>query len=221
MQLMTINVRSLGMNARTTTRIHQAGGAAILGAIALAISLLGHEAARYLGIDGTIDVPGTLGFFLSYGSLSLAWGLLFLGSLGFAAVVMRTDRRLVKVGAGAVSLGLAGTALGFGFAALAGLGGLGGVAIIGEMVAAPSMMLLFTLGSLVLGSSLLRAEIVSRTIAGLMIAVGPGMILGAMISVPVLDVVLFAGPICAVWALIGYDLLSTDATIKEPATIPA
>ncbi|WP_336343015.1 hypothetical protein [Halalkalicoccus ordinarius] len=209
------------MNARTTTRINRAGMAAIAGSIALAISLIGHEVARYRGIDGTIDVPGTLGFFLSYGSLSLAWGLLFLGSLGFAALVMRTDDRLVKVGAGAVSLGLAGTALGFGFAALAGLAGLGDVAMIGEMIAAPSMMLLFTLGSLVLGIELLRTEIVSRAIAGLMTAVGPGMILGVMIGVPVLDIVLFAGPVCAVWALIGYDLLSTDTTIEEPSAVPA
>lgn len=216
---MTINVRSLGVNARTTTRIHRAGMAAIAGAIALAISLIGHEAARYLGIDGTIDVPGTLGFFLSYGSLSLAWGLLALGSFGFAALVMRTDDRLVKVGSGAVSLGLAGTALGFGFAALAGLAGLEDVAMIGEMIAAPSMMFLFTLGSLVLGISLLRTEIVSRTIAGLMIAVSPGMILGVMIGVPVLDIVLFAGPVCAVWALIGRELFAADSTIEEPATV--
>lgn len=218
---MTINVRSLGVNTRTTTRIHRAGMAAIAGAIALAISLIGHEAAQYLGIDGTIDAPGTLGFLLSYGSLSLAWGLLALGSFGFAALVMGTDDRLVKIGAGAVSLGLAGTGLGFGFAALAGLAGLGDVAMIGEMIAAPSMMLLFTLGSLALGIGLLRTETVSQTIAGLMTAVGPGMILGVMIGVPVLDIVLFAGPVCAVWALIGYGLLSTDATIEESTAVPA
>ena len=46
--------------------------AAIAGAIALAISLFGDDLTRFLGIDRTIDTPGTLGFFLSYGSLSLA-----------------------------------------------------------------------------------------------------------------------------------------------------
>jgi hypothetical protein len=224
------NVQSIGVNAPSTARIHRAGTAAIAGAIALAISLIGHDVARYLGVDGTIDVPGTLGFFLSYASLSLAWGLLFLGSLGFAAMMMRTDHRLLKVGAGAVSLGLAGTALGFGFAALVGLAGLSGLVgsaavgdltMIGEIVALPSMMLLLTLGSLVLGVALLRTGIASRTIAGLMIAVGPGLILGAVIGVPVLDLVLFAGPLCVVWALIGRDLLAADATAEKSATIPA
>jgi hypothetical protein len=228
--LVAINVRSIGVNGPSTARIHRAGTAAIAGAIALAISLIGHDVARYLGVDGTIDVPGTLGFFLSYASLSLAWGLLFLGSLGFAATMMHTDHRLLKVGAGAVSLGLAGTALGFGFAALVGLAGLSGLVgsaavgdltMIGEIVALPSMMLLLTLGSLVLGVALLRTGIASRTIAGLMIAVGPGLILGAVIGVPVLDLVLFAGPLCVVWALIGRDLLAADATAEKSATIPA
>ena len=96
---------------------------------------------------------------------------------------MRSDRRLLRIGADAVSLGLAGTALGFGFAALGGLAGLGDVAMIGEMIGAPSMMILFTLGWLVLGIALLRTDIVSRTITGLMAAIGPGMILGVLIGV--------------------------------------
>ena len=99
---MTINAQSIRLNTQSTARIHRAGMAASVGALALALSLLGHEVASRMGADGNIDVPGTLGNLLSYGSLTIAWGLLFLGSLGFTALMMRSDRRLLKIGAGAV-----------------------------------------------------------------------------------------------------------------------
>jgi hypothetical protein len=215
---MTINIQSIGLNARSTARIHRAGAAAIAGAIVLAISLVGHDVARFLGLDGNLDVPGSLATLLSYSSLTIAFGLLFLGSLGLTALMMRSDRRLLKVGAGAVSLGLAGTTLGFGFAALAGLTRFASAIMIGEIVGAVSMMILFTFGSLVLGVAFLRSKVVSRTIAWLMIAVGPGIVLGSVIGVPILDLVLFAGPVCAVWILIGRDLIAADpAAVEENA----
>lgn len=218
---MTINVRSLGVNARTTTRIHRAGVAAIAGAIALAISLIGHGLADRLWTDANVDAPGTLAYYLSYGSLFVAWGLLFLGSLGLAAVAMRSDRRLLKGGAALVSLGLAGTTIGFGFATAAGLAGLGDVALVGDTVAGLSMMFVFTLGSLLAGIALLRSGIVSRTVAVLMILTGPAMLIGAMAAPAGIDIVLFAGPLCAAWILLGRELLAADSAIEEPAAIPA
>lgn len=53
-----------------------------------------------------------------------------------------------------------------------------------------------------------------------MAAIGPGMILGVLIGVPLLDLVLFASPLCTVWVLIGRDLLAANATVDEPVTIP-
>lgn len=216
---MTINVRSLEVNARTTTRIHRAGMAAIAGAIALAISLIGHGLADRLWTDANVDAPGTLAYYLSYGSLFVAWGLLILGSLGLAAVAMRSDRRLLKGGAALVSLGLAGTTIGF--ATAAGLAGLGDVALMGDTVAGLSMMFVFTLGSLLAGIALLRSGIVSRTVAGLMILTGPAMLIGAMVAPVGIDIVLFAGPLCAAWILLGRELFAADSAIEEPATIPA
>ncbi|WP_122087969.1 hypothetical protein [Halalkalicoccus subterraneus] len=218
---MTINVQSLGSNTRSTARIHRAGAAAIAGAVALAASLIGHGVADYLGTDSMIDTPGTLAYYLSYGSLSVAWGLLFLGSLGFAAVALRSGRQLLKDGAALVSIGLAGTTLGFGFATAAGLAGLGEVALMGDTVAGLSMMFVFTLGSLVAGIALLRAEIASRMVAWLMIATGPAMLVGAMVVPAGLDVVLFAGPLCAAWILLGRELLGANVAIEESAAIPA
>jgi hypothetical protein len=215
---MAINVQSLGLDNRSTTRIHRAGATAIAGAIALALSLIGHDVARVMGIDGTINTPSTLGFFLSYASLTVGWGLLFVGSLGFAWVAFRSGDRLLKVGTSLVSLGLGGTTLGFGFVALVGLVGRGDLAMIGELIGAPSMMLVFTLGSLVTGVALVRTGIVSRTIAWLMVATGPAMLLGALV-IPVgigLDLLLFAGPLCVVWVLIGRELLATSETAVEP-----
>ncbi|MCH7660062.1 MAG: hypothetical protein IH933_05610 [Euryarchaeota archaeon] len=220
---MAINVQSFGLNDRSTARIHRAGTAAIAGAIALALSLLGHDAARVMGIDGNIDTPGTLGFFLSYATLTVGWGLLFVGSLGFAWMAFRSGDRLLKAGVSLVSLGLGGTTLGFGFAALVGLVGRGDLAMIGELIGAPSMMLVFTIGSLVTGVALVRSKIVSRTIAWLMVATGPAMLLGALV-VPVgigLDLLLFAGPLCAAWILIGRELLATNTTTTEPDAVTA
>lgn len=218
---MVINVRYPGSNARSTARIHRAGAAAIAGAIALAASLIGHGVAGSLGADSMIDTPGTLAYYLSYGSLSVAWGLLFLGSLGFAAVALRSGRRLLKGGAALVSVGLGATALGFGFATIAGLAGLGDAALMGDAVAGLSMMLVFTLGSLVAGIALLRAEIASRTVAWLMIATGPAMLVGGLVAPAGLGLVLFAGPLCAAWFLLGRELLGPTATIEEPTTVLA
>lgn len=217
----TINVQSLGLNNQSTARIHRAGLAAIAGSIALALSLLGHEIARVMGIDGNIDVAGTLGFLLSYGSLAIAWGLLFIGSLGFAWIAFRSDSRLLKTGTMLVSLGLGGTALGFGFATLAGLAGLGEVALMGDMVGAIGMLIVFTLGSLITGIALVRTEIVSRMIAWLMVIVGPSMVLGAMVAPIGLDLLLFAGPVCVVWLLIGRELLSASTKTSEPTATTA
>lgn len=220
---MAINVQSFGLNDRSTTRIHRAGAAAIAGAIALALSLLGHDVARVMGFDGTINTPGTLGFFLSYASLTVGWGLLFVGSLGFAWMAFRSDGRLLKGGVSLVSLGLGGTTLGFGFAALVDLVGRGDLAMMGEIIGAISMMIVFTLGSLVAGVALVRSKIVSRTIAWLMVATGPAMLLGALV-VPVgtgLDLLLFAGPLCAAWILIGRELLATNTTAAEPDAVTA
>lgn len=218
---MTINVQSLGSNTRSTARIHRAGAAAIAGAVALAASLIGHGVAGYLGTDSMIDTPGTLAYYLSYGSLSVAWGLLFLGSLGFAAVAMRTGGRLLTGGAALVSIGLGATALGFGFATVASVAGLGDVALMGDAVAGLSMMIGFTLGSLVAGIALLRTESASRTVAWLMIATGPAMLIGGMAPLGGLGLVLFAGPLCAAWFLLGRELLGATAAVEEAATVPA
>lgn len=218
---MTINVQSLGSNARSTARIHRAGVAAMAGAVALAASLLGHGVAGSLGVDSMIDTPGTLAYYLSYGSLFVAWGLLFLGSLGLAAVALRTGGRLLKGGAALVSVGLGGTALGFGFATAAGLAGLSETALMGDTVAGLSMMVVFTLGSLVTGIGLLRSGVASRTVAWLMIVTAPAMVVGAMVAPAGLDVLLFAGPPCAAWVLLGRELLGANAMGEEPATVPA
>lgn len=218
MTIMTINVRSIGVNARSTARIHRAGMAAIAGAIALAISLLGHDVASILGIDGNLDVPGTLATLLSYASLTVAFGLLFIGSLGFAAVVMRSDRILTKIGAGGVSLAFGLIALGFGFATVVSLVSPSETIFVGDMLAGIGIVALLPLASLVLGVALLRADVVSRRIAWLMVVTGPAMVLGVFVEVPLLGIAVFAGPLCAVWALIGRDLLSADpAAVEENA----
>lgn len=213
---MGINVQSLGLNNRSTARIHRAGAAAIAGAIALALSLLGHDVGRIMGIDGNLDVPGTLANLLSYGSLTIAWGLLFVGSLGFAAVAMRADQRLLTGGSGFVSLALGLIAMGFGFATVVALVSPSTTIFVGDMLAGIGIVVLLPLASFVLGIALVRTEIVPRLTAWLMVATGPAVVAGVFIDAPLLGILVFAGPLCVVWVLIGRELIATSEPVTEP-----
>lgn len=198
----------------TSTRIPEwsryAGLAAIAGAIVLVGSLFWQEFLVFRGVGTLIEDPTHAIYYLSQGSLLLAFGGLLIGLIGLSTQQRRmgTYGRLWKPAIGLTGLGLGLAALGFLIVVGAPLIGSPELKTPGDMVIGLGFLLFIPVGSFLLGLAFLRARTESRLVASLLIV---GAITWIVLLVvqsslpPVVGITLFV-PFGAAWVVIGYEL---------------
>lgn len=214
----------------TPQRVRAAGLAAIAGGtllfayftITTVLELLG-----FLTLHGTdpVDGVGTSWYYASEGSLLIAWTLVF---VGFAALHVRLSGeggRLLRAGTLLAAIGSGMAAVGFLFATAAPAVGAIGIVTPANIGIGLGLMVGINLGTFLMGIALLRASIVSRPFAALLIAVLPATLLagpvGFALGIGLIASMIAILPLCAAIVLVGHYLRTETPEIVPPTAASA
>ncbi len=214
----------------TPRRVRTGGLAALAGGILLfafftivtALELLG-----LLALYGTdpVDNVGPLWYYAIEGSLVIVWSLVF---IGFAAMHVRlsgTGGRLLRAGTLLAVIGSGMAAVGFAFATAAPVVGAIEIVTPANIAIGLGLMVGINLGTFLMGIGLLRASIVSKPFAALLIAVLPatlvaGPIGSALVLGPVVSLIGVL-PLCAAIVLVGHYLRTQTPEVIPPTAATA
>ena len=218
------NTQSVPVATRrwTPRRIRLAGLAAIVGALLLVAHIMWGTYHAIVGsVPGYMTV-GTGAYYLSEGTLFVAWVGIFLGFAALRARLLGLESRLWNVGSALATIGAALAAIGFAIATIAPAVGATGVVDPANMIIGLGLMVGITLGSFLMGIALFRTGAASRLLAGLLVLVLPMTLLagpvGEALGVGSWVMLAMIAPLVAAVIVIGHSLRTeTPETIeREP-----
>ncbi|WP_306058518.1 hypothetical protein [Natronococcus wangiae] len=207
----------------TPKRTRGAGLAAILGAVILFGHIGYGSALQYLGIVPGYETVGSAVYYLSEGTLFLAWAGMFLGFAGLRARVVGLESRLWNVGSALTVIDTAMATVGFLAVTVAPAVGAIGVVEPGNMVIGLGVMIAVTVGTFLMGVSLLRTDAMPRYVAVLLLLVLPATLLagpvGPALGVGIVIALLSIVPFVAAMIAIGNWLrtVSAEPVPAEPS----
>ncbi|SFC36549.1 hypothetical protein SAMN05444422_107217 [Halobiforma haloterrestris] len=197
-----------------------AGLAAIAGALVLLVHVTYGTALQLQGVVPGYETIGSSAYYLSEGVLFLAWAGMFLGFAALRARMVGLESRLWDVGSALAAIGAALATIGFFVVTVVPAIGAMGIVDPGNMVIGLGLMVAITIGTFLMGVSLLRTGAMARSVAALFLLVLPTTLVagpvGEALGVgPVIGLITFLPFIAAVIAVGRWLRREPRATIPD------